>query len=393
MPLRPGSAGGTAPYPDASPPNRGRLSMLVVLLSVLSVVGIARMVGPDMVRTFYYNAAYGKLDAEVDVATQGLEKLKPRLEDFSLASRLVAKRVGPSVVSIHKPGFGGEEGQGSGVIVDPEGYIVTNLHVVIGARGLHVRLTDGRTIDATIVGVDEGTDLAVIKIDAENLVAAQWGDSDALDLGDLVWAVGSPFGLDSSITFGIVSAKERRSSSGMVRGAYQEYLQSDVAVNPGNSGGPLVGIDGKIVGINSAIVGPSYRGISFAIPSTIAREQYEAIRKDGFVERGYLGVQPEPVPTAVRRKFGMEDGRGVLVAQVVQDGPAERAGLQPGDIILTWNDHQATDPTLLSRAIAATEIGSTARVEIRRIERSGPVEAMVEVEVGRSPLSVPFTRR
>lgn len=361
------------------------------VLILLSLLGIVRLVGPELVERFQYSWRYGQMKAEVDVSTEGLAKLGPRLADFTLASRLVAKRVGPSVVSIHRPGFRGEEGQGSGVIVDPEGYVVTNFHVVEGATELHVRLTDGRLLDAGVVGVDPATDVAVLKIDGPNLVAAEWGDSDALQLGDLVWALGSPFGLDSSITFGIVSAKERRSSSGVTRAPYQEYLQSDVAVNPGNSGGPLVGVDGKIVGINAAILGTSYQGISFAIPSTIARAQYEAIRKDGYVERGYLGVQPEVVPAEMRRQLKMPEGEGVLVAQVVRDGPAARAGVMPGDIILAWNDHRATDPTLLSRAIAATPIGSTARLQLRRFTRSGEaLESEIDVKVERSPLSVPY---
>lgn len=232
-----------------------RIRRLTFVLAGLCLL----VASPYVLGQFAYHLRYAQMKAEVEVATEGLSEIKPRLQDFVMASRLVAKRVGPSVVSVHRPGFQGADGQGSGVIVDAEGYIVTNWHVIDKASSLHVRLDDGRTADAVVVGADPETDLAVLKIDLPNLIPAEWGDSDELQVGDLVWAVGSPFGLDRSITFGIVSAKERRSSSGVTRGRlYQEYLQTDVAINPGNSGGPLVGLSGKVVGINTAILGPSF---------------------------------------------------------------------------------------------------------------------------------------
>ncbi len=361
-----------------------RLTRLLWLLAIVALPLIAFRLATE----WRYRMTHAEMQAKVDVATQGLTKVRAGLETFQLASQLVAQRIEPSVVSIHRPGMRGEEGQGSGVLVDAEGYIVTNFHVIEGALALHVMLADGRQKDATIVGADPGNDIAVLKIDRRvdepPFIAAEWADSDKLEVGDLVWAAGSPFGLDQSVTFGIVSAKARRSGSGITGSVYQEYLQTDVAVNPGNSGGPLVDISGKVVGINTAILGPSYRGVSFAVPSAIAQQQYDQIRKTGYVERGYLGVEPRPVPAVVRERLALANGEGVYAAKVMQDGPARRAGIRPGDVILKWNDHAANEPTLLSREISATQVGSTADVLVKRIVGNQPTEVRLKVEVGRS---------
>ncbi|MEN1680064.1 MAG: trypsin-like peptidase domain-containing protein [Planctomycetota bacterium] len=362
-----------------------RIGRLTIVFAALTLV----LTAPLLLRHYSYNYHHGKQQAEVDVATVGLSRLKPGMQDIMAGSRLVAKRIAPSVVSVQRPGFRGPDGQGSGVIVDDEGYIVTNFHVVADADGLLVELDDGRITDATVIGLDEVTDLAVLKIDEPNLIAAEWGDSDELQVGDLVWAAGSPFGLRRSVTFGIVSAKGRRSSSGVTDNAYQEYMQTDVAVNPGNSGGPLVDIEGKVVGINTAIVGSSYRGISFAIPAHLAKKQYELLRRDGWVERGYLGVSPRQVPDQVRRRMNLSVGEGVYISDVVRPGPAFNAGLRPRDVILTWNAHDAVDPTLLSREIASTQVGSNAKVTLRRLDRiDRPVDLTMDVKVGISPYSV-----
>jgi serine protease Do len=256
-------------------------------------------------------------------------------------------------------------------------------------------LTDGRVVDAKVVGVDDITDLALIKIDADHLIAADWGDSDELQVGDLVWALGSPFGLERSFTFGIVSSKSRRSGSLAARNLYQEYLQTDAAVNPGNSGGPLINIEGKVVGINAAIFGPSYQGISFAIPSSVAKAQYDVLRTKGWVERAYLGIRPVAVPQLIQEQLGLAIGEGVYVGHVEPSAPADRAGIHRGDVILKWNDLTATDPTLLSRAIAATKVGSTAKVRLARAESpagektSKRSELELNVEVERHPDSNP----
>jgi serine protease Do len=353
--------------------------LLITFLMLLS--------GPFLVGRFVYESTYNELKAGYDVATGTLDQLKPRLNDLELASRLVDKRVEPSVVSIIRPSGMHFDGQGSGVIVDKAGYIVTNFHVVDGAQTVKVRLSDRRAAEATVVGADAMTDIAVLKIDLDNLIAAEWGDSDKLEVGDLVWALGSPYGLDRSLTFGIISAKSRRTTSYASgnRSPYQEYLQTDAAVNPGNSGGPLVNIEGQIVGINAAIFGPSYQGISFSIPSSLAREKYDELRTKGHIDRAWLGILPLDVPDDVREQYGLGLGEGVLVGTVEPGAPASRSGVHPGDVILRWNDHLASDPTLLSRAIAATEIGSKAKLVLVRRNGNEKQQIAVDVDVERRP--------
>lgn len=358
------------------------LPLLLTILMLLVLV----LLGPLTWSRFRYADTRAKIEAEVDVATETLPQLKTNLSDLVLASRMVAKRVSPSVVSIHRADMRGNEGQGSGVIIDEAGYIVTNYHVVEGASGLHVLLSDGRVeYNPIVVGGDMRIDLALLKIDKPDLIAAEWGDSDSVEVGDLVWAVGSPFGLDNTVTFGIVSAKQRRSSSGITSSPFQEYLQTDVAVNRGNSGGPLVNLEGEVIGINTAIIGQVYQGISLAIPSKLVRETSDKLRSDGWIERGYLGVSPRPVSDALRRRLQLQAGEGVLAATVSPYTPAERAGLRRGDVIVKWNNHHASDPFLLTRVIADSPVGSKAKLVVKRIERNTPVELELEVTVGPAP--------
>ncbi|WP_425399714.1 S1C family serine protease [Aeoliella sp.] len=373
-------------HPTGGDGTRG-LRLLVVLLAVLVVI----LAGPYLLSRFRYADTRARMQAEVDVASTQLTKVRAELSDLVTASRLVAKRVSPSVVSIHRADIQGVEGQGSGVIVDPEGYIITNYHVLEGATGLHVILADGRVeTEPVVVGGDMRIDLALLKINKPDLIAAEWGDSDSLQVGDLVWAVGSPFGLDHTVTFGIVSAKQRRTLSqrslqGLQSTPFQEFLQTDVAVNPGNSGGPLVDLDGNVVGINTAIVGQVYQGISLAIPSNLVKDTYTRLKSDGWVERGYLGVSPKPLGDRLRRRLDLREGEGVLAATVSPYTPAERAGLRGGDVILKWNEHNASDPFLLTQAIADTPVGSKARLIICRLVRSQPKELELEVTVGAAP--------
>jgi S1-C subfamily serine protease len=284
----------------------------------------------------------------------------------------------------------GEEGQGSGVIVDHEGYIVTNYHVVKGAPSILVQLKDGRRAVAESIGDDPETDLSILKIDLPDLMPAEWGDSDKLEVGDLVWALGSPFGLESSLTFGIVSAKARHGGDSL----FQEYLQTDAAVNPGNSGGPLVNIEGQIIGINSAIVGPSYQGISFAIPSTLAHARYDEIRRSGRVERSWLGVAPTVVPTGMRKQLKLGEKEGVLIEEVEPKSPADRAGFRRGDVILQWNGATFNDPNMLTQAIASTAVGSTAKAVVLRQNEEGESEKVeLQLTMERRPKFVPRIRR
>ena len=353
--------------------------LLVLLLAVQYVV-------PYLLERYQYAVTRGKQQAEYDVAAEGLQDLQ--LAALSKASQLVSQKVGPSVVHIDVSSvrtqpppdelaqlFGPQteraRGQGSGVIVDSQGYIVTNYHVVHSAAEITVSLRDGRVTPARVVGVDVLTDLAVLRISADNLIAAPWGDSERMNVGALVWALGSPFGLQSSITFGIISAKHR---GGMAGEVYQDFLQTDAAVNPGNSGGPLVDAQGRIIGINTAILGDAYRGVSFAIPSSVAREVYERLKASGRVARGWLGVQLDDVSEQNANRLGLPAPRGALVVMVVDaasvPSPAKDAGLIRGDVIVGWNGSVVHKSADLIRMVAMTEIGSIAQVElIRRGER------------------------
>ncbi len=353
--------------------SHNRLPLLLLLL--LGVIVLAFL--PALMERIEYSRTRGEVRA--------LREMLPELnlKTLSKASTLVYRKVKPSVVHIDTVSevrerrdafaapFDGrghsfeEKGEASGVIVDEAGYIVTNLHVVEGASEITVYLADHRSFTAEIVGTDAGIDLAVLKINASGLTAATWGDSDKLEVGEMVWAIGNPFGLDQTITSGIVSAKERR---GFGPSAYQEFLQTDVAVNPGNSGGPLVDINGDVVGINTAIIGTAYQGISFAIPSNLAREVYDKIRATGRVIRGYLGVQLVPVSPEIASKLKVPTDQtgGAVVVMATRGSPAEEAGLKPGDIIVQWNNQVVSDDGALRSMIARTTVGATVPVKIFR---------------------------
>lgn len=362
-----------------------RIRKLVVIASVLACLAAA----PFFSRVFAYQVRLGQMQAEYETASEALGELAPQLKAFEEASRSIAKKVGPSVVSINTINLSNRNGPmirgiGSGFIVDPEGYIITNEHVIRGAERLLVRFSSGETADATLVGADRRSDLAVLKIDGGNLPAVELSDSSEVQMGDLVWAVGSPFGLENSITFGIVSSTARRASSGITNDIYQEFIQADAAVNPGNSGGPMVNLAGNVVGVTTMIMGKKFQGVSFSIPTDLAKQKYLQIREKGFVERGFLGVYPQEPPEQIRVRLGLERGEGVLISQLRPNTPASEAGLQNFDVILQWNDHEASDPTLLSREIESTEIGSQAKVTLRRLEEGKPIDKELTVRVGRS---------
>lgn len=360
-----------------------RLSRMLWVLGFM----LAVLVSPIVAGRIQYAMTEARERAQFDVAKENLQDIS--LTQFSTASRLLAQYVGPSVVSITTRS-GRAEGEGSGVIVDEEGYIITNHHVVAGVRSAEIQLSDGRRGKASVVGTDPLVDVAVLKTNLDNLTAAEWGDSDRLSVGEMVWALGSPFGFEKSITFGILSAKERRGIGRQINGGnqpsiYQEFLQTDAAVNPGNSGGPLVNVSGEIVGINTAIIGPTYQGISFSIPSAIVRKSYDQLRKEGSVERGYLGVQPIKLPDRIANEMGLDKNAGVLVVHVEQHAPADEAGMVRGDVILSWNGEEFSDPTLMSRAIAATKIGSKVPVVIVRKGDSGMEQRTLTVQVAARP--------
>ncbi len=266
--------------------------------------------------------------------------------------------------------FGGEmpkefksRSLGSGFIFDPDGYIITNNHVVEGADKIKVKLIDGREFKATIKGRDPMTDLALIKIESahHDLPVLALGDSDAMQVGDWVLAVGNPFGLTHTVTQGIISAKGRVIGAG----PYDDFLQTDASINPGNSGGPLVNLKGEVVGINSAIVATG-QGIGFAIPSSMAKSIIPQIKEKGSVVRGMLGVQIQMVTPELAKSFGLKEPLGALVAEVNPSSPAAKVGIQRGDIIVEFNGTAIKEMHELPRLVAATAPGKTATLKILR---------------------------
>ena len=268
------------------------------------------------------------------------------------------------------PGPGGDDPSegfqqkslGSGFIIDREGYIVTNNHVVENADELKVKLANGKEFDAKVIGRDPKTDLALIKITGSgDLQPLKMGDSDALKVGSWVVAVGSPFGLEQTVTAGIVSAKGRTIGAG----PYDNFIQTDASINPGNSGGPLINIKGEVVGINTAIVA-SGQGIGFAIPANMAKEVMPQLKEKGKVTRGWLGVGIQEVTPELARSFDLKDKKGALVSQVFQGGPADKAGIEQGDVILEFDKKEIKDSKDLPRVVAAIPVGKTVPVVISR---------------------------
>jgi serine protease Do len=251
---------------------------------------------------------------------------------------------------------------GSGFIVSADGYVVTNYHVVQQGGEIVVRLADQRELKAQLTGGDPRTDIALLKIDASGLPVIAFGDSDQLAVGAPVMAIGNPFGLDQTVTTGIVSAKERYIGAG----PYDNFIQTDTSINPGNSGGPLVDVNGALVGINTAIFSQSggWQGIGFATPVNLAKEVLGQLRARGKVTRGYLGVSVMPVTPEVAQQSGLSEPRGAVVNEVVQGSPAARAGLKPGDVIVTFEGTSVRSPRDLTRAVAATPPGTRATLEV-----------------------------
>ena len=263
---------------------------------------------------------------------------------------------------------------GSGFVISPDGYIVTNNHVVEGVDEIKVHFSDGKVRDAKIVGRDPKTDLALIQVaDAKDLPALPLGDSDAILPGDFVVAIGNPFGLDHTVTLGIVSAKGRE----LGQGPYDDYIQTDAAINPGNSGGPLLDLSGAVIGINSAI-NPQANTIGFAVPINLAKEILPQLKANGAVTRGWLGVTVQALTPELAAPLKLEGKEGALVAQVTPGSPADKAGMERGDLIQTFAGKAVVRPRELSRAVAATEVGST--VEVTVLREGKPVKLSVKVE-------------
>ncbi len=272
-------------------------------------------------------------------------------------------------------------GQGSGFIISADGYILTNNHVVENADKIKVILNDGREFNnAKIIGTDPESDVAVIKIDGEDFPTIELGDSDDLRIGEWVIAVGNPFGLSETVTVGIVSAKGRY--VGITKGGYEDFIQTDAAINPGNSGGPLLNLDGKVIGINSAIFSRSggYMGIGFAIPINMARQVKDQLVDTGKVTRGYIGIgmNPKGITPELVKSFGLEKNTGILIAEVLEDTPAEKAGLKSGDIILKMNGKDVEGNVSFRNSVSLIKPGTKIKLTILR----GDKEKEITVKIG-----------
>jgi serine protease Do len=267
---------------------------------------------------------------------------------------------------------------GSGVIVDATGIALTNAHVVEKATEIEVITLDGGKHKAKVVGLDKKTDLAVLKLDdgKAQFKFARLGDSDRMQVGDWVIAVGSPFGLQATVTAGIVSAKARN----IGQGPFDDFIQTDAAINPGNSGGPLVNMQGEVIGINTAIVAGG-SGIGFAIPSNMAKKIYSEINTKGRVTRGWLGVSIQPLTQELARSFNAKDTKGVLISDVVPDSPAAKAGLKPGDILLEFDGKKVEAPADLQRTVGLAQPGQDAKMKVWRDQ----AEKAVEIKIGEAP--------
>jgi len=309
-------------------------------------------------------------------SSKDLEKGVQLLDLFQTTFINISERVKPSVVNISpsgnvtstpsKPRNSPREappGSGSGVIIDKEGYIVTNNHVVGDAKEVEVRLSDKSTFKGTVVGKDRDTDLALIKIDAgKDLPFVKLGDSAKVRVGQWVIAVGNPFGLDRTVTVGVISALGRENVN---LSRYENFIQTDASINPGNSGGPLFDIRGEVIGINTAIINFA-QGIGFAIPSNMVKSVTAQLKASGRVTRGWLGVGIQPLTPELAKNFGVKEGVGVLINEVFEGDPAHKGGIRPGDIILEVNGERVDTPSTLARVIAGFIPGEKTRILVLR---------------------------
>ncbi|HMU56145.1 MAG TPA: DegQ family serine endoprotease [Nitrospira sp.] len=306
------------------------------------------------------------------------DELRERMDEFfggPFGPRGFRGPQGPPEPRGHRGG-----GQGSGVIVSADGYILTNNHVIDGAREVTVTLPDKREFTGKIVGTDPKTDLAVVKIDAQNLPTVIWGDASKLQVGEYVLAVGNPFGLNSTVTLGIVSALGR-GRMGITQ--YEDFIQTDAAINPGNSGGALVNTKGELVGINTAIFSQTggYQGVGFAVPTSMSKPIYDSLVKNGKVVRGFLGIGIQDLNGDLAKSFGIKDVKGALVSDVREDSPADRGGLKQGDVIVSYQGSPVEDAVALQRMVTRTAVGAKTTL---KLVRDGH-EREVTVTIGEQP--------
>ncbi|MGE5755145.1 MAG: Do family serine endopeptidase [Planctomycetaceae bacterium] len=376
------------PRPTTPPVRRGFLLVLSVLCLLAGLVyGIPYVAGEA---GYAWEAGRSRAAAEALVRLDKVGVVDRASELFRMATIAVS----PAVVHIKTqrfrqvggfPGVGNRFGRGfesvglgSGVIIDKEhGYIVTNNHVVKDADAIVVRLSQGSDVPARLLGADPKTDLAVLQVKAGLKAAAEWGDSDKLDIGDWVLAIGSPFALDHTVTAGIISATQRND---LQINEYESFIQTDAAINPGNSGGPLIDLSGKVIGINTAIISPEsggYVGIGLAIPSSMAKRVVEGLLREGKIVRGYLGVRIQPLSAALAKEFKLPDPRGSLVVDVQPGSPASKAGLQVGDVIVKLDGKDVPDPASLRNQTASLAVDSKVPLTYYREGKQGTVQVTI----------------
>ncbi len=356
--------------------------------SALGLLIIGAVFGAVLVANFGYMKPSYAGDVKLGNPKEPVEQVSGDLQSFEDAFIKVAEKVTPSIVEIKvvskikgNPHQGlpfplpfdvpqQQEGMGSGVIISDDGYIVTNNHVVANATSVTVTLHDKREFDAEVVGTDPLTDLAVIKIDADDLNPIHFGDSDKIKVGQWVMAIGNPLSFTSTVTAGIISAKNR--SLRLIKDSYgvENFIQTDAVINPGNSGGALVDLHGSLIGINSAIatngLSPSYIGYGFAIPVNLVKAVAEDLIENGEVSRGYIGVRIEAVSDATARAVGLDKPKGVLIQGIVEDGAAAEKDIKEGDIILKVDDKELTQPNELQSYVAQKRAGDTIKLTIYR---------------------------
>jgi serine protease Do len=334
-----------------------KVSDEVVNIKVVSTTQVSNMQGFQQ----YFNSPWGQNDSQNDSQNDFFERF-----------------YGDSVPEYE------QDSLGSGFIVGEDGYIVTNNHVVDDADDITVTLKNGKEYPATVVGKDENTDIALIKIEPdEPLKVAEMGDSDALEVGDWVVAIGSPFGYEQTITAGIISAKGRVINAG----PYDDFLQTDASINPGNSGGPLIDMNGQVIGINTAIVDIG-TGIGFAIPINMAKGVVAQLKNNGSVTRGWLGVSIQDLEEGLAEYYGVKDKKGAFVANVTEGDPADKAGIQANDVIVTVNGEKIEDSRDLTRVIADIPVGDIAKIEVIR---NGKTKKF-KVEIGKRTDTVATSR-
>jgi serine protease Do len=371
------------PRPTTPPVRWGFLIVLALLsLAACLVYGI-----PYVAERTGYAWEAGRAKA----ASEALAKMDKAgiINQASALFREAIVAVAPAVVNVGtRHAVAGRQGGrdkwdlGSGVVIDKErGFIVTNYHVVKDADDIFVKLGRGSEMTAHLVGEDPQSDLAVIQVRGPLPSAAQWGDSDALEVGDWVLAIGSPFALDRTVTAGIVSATGRHNLRMMGEGGYQDFIQTDASINPGNSGGPLIDLRGKVIGINTAILADAenggYPGIGLAISSAMAKRVADQLIQKGKVTRGYLGILMAPVDEGIARKFALPVNHGIVITNIDPESPAAKAGLQVGDVLVDVDGKEIEDMPAFRTRIAATPAGSKVPLAFFREGKRQNVEVTV----------------